>query len=248
MKLLNVDANAKTIKGQKKGYLTGVLYLAPYDVSGINVCAMSELAGCRKTCLFVQGRAGISAGSKMFTAPNGRVYNDNVIIRCRIRRTELFHNDRQAFLTQMEKEIHALIRKGNRINLIPTVRLNGTSDIRWENIKFENGDTLFTRFPEIQFYDYTKLNNRKNIPSNYHLSWSYSEATKRYATTMPKDINPVVVFAGGLPDTFLGKKVIDGDENDLRFLDGKGIVVGLKAKGSARKDTSGFVVHLQKVA
>jgi hypothetical protein len=243
MKLLNVDANAKTVKGQKVGYLTGILYLAPYDVSGINVCAMSELAGCRKTCLFVQGRAATFGGKKVFTAPNGKQYRDNSIIRCRIKRTDLFHNDRQAFLTQMEKEIHALIRKGGRVNLIPTVRLNGTSDIRWENIKFENGDTLFTRFPDLQFYDYTKLNNRKNIPSNYHLSWSYSEATKRYALLMPTNINPVVVFNGGLPATFLGKKVVDGDTNDLRFLDPTGIVVGLKAKGSAKKDTSGFVVH-----
>ena len=95
MNLLNVDANAKTVKGQKVGYLTGVLYLAPYDVSGINVCAMSELAGCQKTCLFVQGRAGISAGSKLFTATNGYTYHDNAIIRCRIKRTNLFHNDRE---------------------------------------------------------------------------------------------------------------------------------------------------------
>lgn len=244
MNLLNIDANAKTIKGQKVGYITGVLYLAPYDVSGFNVCAMSELAGCRETCLFVQGRAGISAGSKTFTAPNGLVYKDNNIIRARIKRTEMFHRNREAFLTQMEKEINALIRKGKRVNLIPTVRLNGTSDIRWENIKFENGDTLFTRFPEIQFYDYTKINNRKNIPSNYHLSWSYSAANPRYTKGMPNNMNAVAVFNGGLPETFLGKKVVDGDENDLRFLDEKGIVVGLKAKGSAKKDTSGFVVHI----
>lgn len=244
MNLLNVDANAKTVKGQKVGYLTGVLYLAPYDVSGINVCAMSELAGCQKTCLFVQGRAGISAGSKMFTAPNGKVYNDNAIIRCRIKRTDLFHNDREAFLTKMDKEINALIRKAKRLDFTPTVRLNGTSDIRWENIKFENGDTLFTRFPDIQFYDYTKIANRKNIPTNYHLSWSYSEANERYTKGMPNNMNPVVVFDGGLPDTFLGKKVVDGDENDLRFKDANGIVVGLKAKGSARKDTSGFVIRM----
>ena len=147
-------------------------------------------------------------------------------------------------LTQMEKEINSLIRKAIKNGYTPTVRLNGTSDIRWENIKFENGDTLFTRFPDIQFYDYTKINNRKGIPTNYHLSWSYSAANPRYTKGMPSNMNAVAVFNGGLPDTFLNMKVVDGDTNDLRFLDPTGIVVGLKAKGSAKKDTSGFVVHI----
>lgn len=245
MNLLNVDANAKTVKGQKKGYLTGVLYLAPYDVSGTNVCAMSEMAKCRETCLFVQGRAGISAGSKTFTAPNGKLYKDNAIIRARIKRTDMFHADREAFLTQLEKEINSLIRKAEKKGFTPTVRLNGTSDIRWEIITFENGDTIFDRFPTLQFYDYTKLTNRKHIPSNYHLSWSYSEADARYIASMPKDMNPVVVFNGKMPKVFLDKRVVDGDENDLRFLDEDGIVIGLKAKGSAKKDTSGFVIHIK---
>jgi hypothetical protein len=245
MKLLNIDANAKTVKGQKKGYLTGVLYLAPFNVSGINVCPMAELANCHKTCLFVQGRASISPGSAKFTADNGVEYPDNNILRCRIKRTKLFHSDREGFLLQLEKEINALIRKADRMGLIPTVRLNGTSDIRWENIKLGNGETLFTQFPDLIFYDYTKINNRKNIPANYHLSWSYSEASAKYASMRPKALNWVVVFdKPDFPDTFLGRKVIDGDESDLRFLDDSGIVVGLKAKGSAKKDTSGFVVRL----
>jgi hypothetical protein len=244
MKLLNIDANAKTVKGQKKGYLTGVLYLAPFNISGFNVCPMAELANCWKTCLNVQGRGGISAGSVKFVADNGQALPDNAIQRCRIRRTELFHNDREAFLNQLENEIHGLIRKADREGFIPTVRLNGTSDLRWENIKFENGDTIFDRFPDIQFYDYTKIPNRKGLPDNYHLSWSYSEADDRYSIMRPKGMNWVVVFHGDMPDTFLGGKVIDGDESDLRFLDDDGIVVGLKAKGTAKKDTSGFVVRI----
>jgi hypothetical protein len=245
MYLLNVDANAKTIKGQKKGYLTGVLYLAPYDVSGTNVCPMSDMAKCRDTCLFVQGRAGISAGSKTFVAPNGKEYKDNAIIRARIKRTDMYHADRESFLTQLEKEINSLIRKADRLGFIPTVRLNGTSDIRWENITFENGDTMFDRFPNIQFYDYTKIPNRKHIPSNYHLSWSYSEADSRYIASMPSNMNAVVVFNGTMPKLFLDKRVVDGDENDLRFLDQENIIVGLKAKGSAKKDNSGFVIHIK---
>jgi hypothetical protein len=244
MYLLNIDANAKTVKGQKKGYLTGVVYLAPYDVSGVNVCSMSKQAKCEDTCLFVQGRAGISKGSKVFTADNGKVYKDNAIIRARIARTKLFNTDREGFMVQLVKEIHALIRKGDREGLIPTVRLNGTSDIRWEIIRMLNGKTIFETFPQIQFYDYTKINNRKHIPSNYHLTWSYS-GVPSYAALKPNDINWTVVFNGGLPSTFLGRKVVDGDENDLRFLDEKSIVVGLKAKGSAKQDTSGFVHHLK---
>ena len=127
--------------------------------------------------------------------------------------------------------------------LIPVVRLNGTSDIRWENVRLNDGRTIFEVFPHIQFYDYTKIANRKRIPSNYHLSWSYSEASKRFAKMRPNDMNWVVVFRTKVfPDTYLGRPVINGDANDLRFLDDSGVVVALKAKGSARKDTSGFIV------
>lgn len=245
MKLLNIDANAKTVKGQKKGYLTGIMYLAPYTVSGINVCPMAELANCHETCLFVQGRARVYAAGKTFVTVSGDVVPDSTIIHARIARTELFHNDREAFLIMLEKEINALIRKANRMNFIPVVRLNGTSDIRWENIRFKSGDTIFARFPELMFYDYTKINNRKNLPKNYHLSWSYSEASERYAAMRPDNLNWVVVFSTNkFPETFLGRRVINGDETDLRFLDDSGIVVGLKAKGSARNDTSGFVVRI----
>jgi hypothetical protein len=244
MKLLNIDANAKTVKGQKKGYLTGILYLAPFTISGINICPMAEIANCWETCLNVQGRGGMSRDSVKFVADNGQSLPDNSIQRCRINRTQMFHNDREAFLSQLVKEIKSLIRKANRLGFIPTVRLNGTSDIRWENIKFKNGDTLFSLFPDMIFYDYTKIPNRKNIPANYHLSWSYSEASDKYAAMRPDNLNWVVVFKDkNFPETFLGREVIDGDENDLRFLDKNGIVVGLKAKGSAQRDTSGFVIR-----
>ena len=244
MNLLNIDANAKTVKGQKQGYLTGVLYLAPFTISGKNVCSMAELAGCWKACLNVQGRGGISAGSIKFTAVDGQVLSDNRIQRCRINRTNMYHNDLPMFLAKLEKEINALMRKADRMGFIPCVRLNGTSDIRWENVKFADGTTIFDRFPSMIFYDYTKLVNRKRIPANYHLSWSYSEASMRFADMRPPLLNWVVVFHGAMPDTFLGRKVIDGDVNDLRFLDETGIVVGLKAKGTAKKDTSGFVIRI----
>ena len=183
----------------------------------------------------------MSKDSIKFTAPNGLRIPDNRQHRCRLRRTELFNTDKPTFFQLLIKEIHALIRKGKRDNLIPTVRLNGTSDIRWENIKHE-GKTIFEMFPAIQFYDYTKISNRKKLPANYSLTWSYSNANTTYAATRPIELNWAVVFRNKLPETFLGRPVIDGDISDVRFIDPTGVVVGLKAKGSAKKDTSGFVV------
>lgn len=240
MKLLSVNADAKTKKGTAHGYLTGIMYLAPYDVAGINLCPMSEMAKCRETCLFVQGRARFSRDT--FEAPNGLRYKDNVIIRARIRKTQWFHAQREQFMQQLVKDISLLVRRAWKKGLTPAVRLNGTSDIAWERITLGCGNTIFEIFPDVQFYDYTKIPNRRNLPSNYHLSWSYSAADERYAGMRPDHLNWVVVFRDDLPKEFLGRKVVDGDETDLRFLDESGIVVGLKAKGSAKKDTSGFVL------
>jgi len=130
-KLLNVDANAKTVKGQAQGYLTAVLYLAPYKMSGINVCPMAEQAGCHVGCLNTAGRGGISKGSKRFKTPAGMV-PDNAIQRARIARTKLFANDQPEFFRRLYQEIRALIRKADRMGLTPVVRMNGTSDILWE--------------------------------------------------------------------------------------------------------------------
>lgn len=246
MKLLNVDKNSKTVKGQKKGYLTGILYLSPATLSGINICPMTKLAGCEKLCLNYTGHSAMSKNNSTFAALDGTLIPDNRQQHGRLNRTQFFHSDREGFLNQLKNEINKLIHKGKRDNLIPVIRLNGTSDIRWENIKFNDGETLFEKFPNITFYDYTKLNNRKNIPDNYYLLWSYSEASKKYAAMRPENMNWVVVFKdSNFPETFLGRKVIDGDENDLRFLDPDNIVVGVKAKGPAKKDTSGFVIRLE---
>lgn len=219
MKLLNVDNNAKTVKGQKKGYLTGVMYLAPFNLSGVNVCPMAEKAKCHVPCLNTAGRGAF-----------------NNVQESRIKKTKMFMTERSKFFDQLYKEIEALERKAKREDLIPTVRLNGTSDLRWEVYG------VIQKYPHIQFYDYTKIPNRKNLPDNYSLTWSYSAANKQYAKSRPDHLNWAVVFRDGLPKEFLGRKVIDGDENDLRFLDPQNVVVGLKAKGKAKKDESGFVV------
>lgn len=239
--LLNVDQNAKTVKNREHNYLTGILYLAPADLSGYNVCSMAELAGCKEPCLN--------------TAGLGRF---NSVQMARVRRTKFFFEDREGFIQQLIKEIEALERKAKKLNLKPAVRLNGTSDIKWENVRVKAG-TLFDIFPEVQFYDYTKIPNRGTednpLPKNYHLTFSYSTRAEFQPYVQKalknKGINIAVVFdsKAKVQDyvrsgaRFRGMPVIDGDATDARFLDGKGVVVGLYAKGRAKKDDSGFVVR-----
>ena len=173
----------------------------------------------------------------------------------RLRKSLLFLNDRSAFFKELIKDIEKLIRDCEKQGKLPAVRLNGTSDLRWEKIKFE-GQTILERFPQVQFYDYTKNPNRfKDLPANYHLTYSFNELTPLDTARKVLDNkgNVAVVFRNEIPKQFLAKnnpllvntsryKVIDGDKHDLRFLDGSGVIVGLTAKGPAKKDTSGFVV------
>lgn len=223
MKLLSL-ANAKTPKGEKLGVLTGVMYLAPARLSGREVCAKAT-DGCRKACLFTAGRG---AYSKIQTA--------------RIAKTQAFFADREKFMRDLEKDIEALIRKADRENFVPAVRLNGTSDLPWERIRYgEDRLTIFERFPDVQFYDYTK-HGKRNPPPNYNLTFSLAESNEAEALlAILNGMNVAVVFRNELPETYLGLPVINGDETDVRFYDPKGVVVGLKAKGKARRDTSGFV-------
>lgn len=229
MKLLNIDANAKTVKGRKKGYATAIMYLAPAKVSGHQVCPGSS-PGCRDACLNTAGR--------------GRM---NATQAARIRKTKMFFENQAVFMLQLEREIKNFIAWSKKKGWIPTVRLNGTSDIMWERIKFVGADgewhqNLMERFPKVQFYDYTKIGTRKSLPKNYKLTFSLSENNDNRAKKAIKNgMNVAVVFRNGLPKKFMGLKVIDGDETDLRFKDGKKKIVGLKAKGEAKKDSSGFV-------
>lgn len=253
--LLNIDANAKTVKGQKRGYLTAVLYLTPSDVSGVQTCPTSEVAGCAAGCLNTAGRGGMAPNRATFTAPNGETLPDNTVQRARLARTRLFNTDRSRFLGQLVAEINAARRKARKRRKTLAVRLNGTSDIRWENIPVTVDGVdyphIFAAFPTLQFYDYTKIPNRRvaDIP-NYHLTFSYSDRLE-YAPIVVKAlkhygarVNFAAVFRGDVPRYFLGRRVINGDESDLRFLDASNVTVALTAKGRAKKDTSGFVVKL----
>lgn len=235
MKLLNIDANAKTVKGQKKGYKTAILYLAPADLSGYEVCPMRS-KGCTKACLNTAGRGRMTKTQE-----------------ARIRKTKMFMENRSEFMLLLEKEIETHIRRAVKNGFVPTVRLNGTSDIPWENISYVGSDgkkhkSIIHRFPKIQFYDYTKRPSRKNAPKNYHLTFSLAEDNDKLAKRAASNGMNIAVVFDELPDKFWSMKVVDGDDTDLRFKDGKNKVVGLKAKGKAKKDNSGFVRRLRVVA
>jgi len=237
-KLLGIDTNAKTVKGEKYGVKTAILYLMPAKQSGVQLCAMASTAGCEKPCLFKAGRGAMS----------------NVMLS-RLRKTLYFNQYRDDFMAQLSREISLEKAKAKRNGYKLIVRLNGTSDIRWENIALPliNAPTIFDLHSDIQFYDYTKLANRKNIPANYDLTFSYS-GLPAYAPYVAKAVangeRVAVVFrnraiveqmlANG--ETFLGLPVVDGDDTDIRHLEPKGVIVALYAKGPARRDQSGFVV------
>ena len=236
--LLNVDQNAKTVKGQKKGYLTGILYLAPANESGYETCP-GRSKGCTASCLFTAGNAQ-------------RFKNINV---ARVRKTKLLFEHPTVFFSQLIADIATLRMDANKKGLTPVIRLNGTSDIGWENMPvqadfkglgmvFKNGEyNIFDIFSDIQFYDYTKRLDRREL-DNYRLTFSRSESNgHKVMKAIEAGLNVAVVFEK-VPQSWAGMPVIDGDENDLRFLDPKGVIVGLKAKGKARKDASGFVVSL----
>ena len=232
MKLLGIS-NTKTLKGEKQGYRTYIMHLAPSTLSGYQVCPMASL-GCSDACLNLSGM--------------GRFSN---VQAARVAKTRHFFEDRPAFMQQLVREVRAAVKSSQKLGLTPVFRLNGTSDIRWENVPVL-GDALPTAyanimmmFPQVQFYDYTKIPNRRNVPSNYHLTFSRSETN--HQDVILSQNNVAVVF-DVLPATYLGRTVIDGTETDLRFLDPQNVVVGLKANGKAKQDTSGFTVITQKVA
>jgi hypothetical protein len=231
MKLLTT-ANAKIRKGEKLGYQTFGIHLAPASLSGFNVCKDAS-AGCAASCL---NTAGMGAFSNVQLA--------------RIEKTKLFFKDKSLFMSQLIKEISSAVKSAQKKNFIATFRFNLTSDLPWEKIKL-NGKTLFDLFPSVQMYDYTKSAERMTaflngeMPKNYHLTFSRSETNGAIAESILKSGgNVAMVFRKSLPAQYLGAEVVNGDETDLRFLDGKGKVVGLVEKGKAKKDDSGFVISL----
>ena len=222
--VLLTSNNAKTLKGEKKGYKTFILYMSPFKQNnkGINLCSHASI-GCANACLFGSGRGG------MFSK----------IEQARINKTNFFVNHRQLFLERSVNEINKHIKKyGDTL----AIRLNGTSDLAWEKLKVNSyGKSIIELFPNVQFYDYTKnhirykkfLNNE--LPTNYHLTFSRSETNDKVSfEILAKGGNVAMVF-NKIPTEYKGYKVINGDENDLRFLDDKNVIVGLKYKLLTKK-------------
>jgi len=241
MHLLSVG-NPKTLKGMAQGYNTYILHLAPATLSGHNTCPKAT-HGCVAACLNTAGRGGMFKKGE----------NTNTIQQARIRKTQLFYNDREQFMALLVKDILLAIKQSAKAGLVPVFRLNGTSDISWEKYSVKMGNVYYTNifeaFGYVQFYDYTKILGRKvsNI-SNYSLTFSAADGNDLDVLLARKaGYNIAVVFGikkgTPMPADYMGLPVFNGDESDLRFLDPKQVVVGLYAKGKAKKDTSGFVKY-----
>jgi hypothetical protein len=243
MKLLSLG-NPKTLKGMKQGYNTYILHLAPASLSGHNTCPKATV-GCIDACLNTAGRGGMFKKGE----------NTNTIQKARIRKTQLFYDNREEFMSLLVKDILLAIKQSEKKGLIPVFRLNGTSDLSWEKYSAKLGNVVYTNifeaFPNIQFYDYTKVLGRKvKGITNYHLTFSMADGNYLDCKqAVNEGLNIAVVFGikkgTKMPEKFFNHNltVFNGDESDLRFLDPKGCVVGLYAKGKAKKDISGFVKY-----
>ena len=229
---LLTSGNQKILKGEKLGYITKGIHLAPANLAGYEGCQWRS-KGCTIACLNTAGRGQM-----------------NSVQQSRIAKTKLFFEQKADFLAKLAKEITSTIKSSIKKEMQAVFRLNLTSDIMWENQKDSQGKTIFEQFKETMFYDYTKsfkrmanfLSKEKNFPSNYHLTFSRSEHNDKLCEmVLEMGGNVAVVFRNQLPQTWKGYEVVNGDETDLRFLDKKGVVVGLIEKGMAKKDETGFV-------
>lgn len=230
------STNAKLSKNAwiSSDWESSILYLAPADEAGtgVSLCPAST-EGCRKACLYSAGRGTFES-----------------VRNARIAKARWFVNDQSSFLAALVSDLEFLVRKQTRTGVRQAVRLNGTSDIRWESLDIvRDGKEFFgvpQAFPELVFYDYTKMPDRclsGLMPINYHLTFSVSESTpdRMIRHILRNGTNAAIVFRDRLPPEFLGHKVIDGTTHDMRFTDPTGVIVGLTAKGKAKRDDSGFV-------
>jgi hypothetical protein len=235
MTSLLTTSNPKTQKGVKYGWLSAIMHLAPSTSAGLGNMCPDASPECIRFCLNKAGRGGIfKKGEKTNAVQEARKY-----------RTMRFVSDPQ-FFYDLDNEISRHANKASRLGLKPCVRLNGTSDIDWIKATAFAG-SLFDRWRNVQFYDYTKSFHRmvdfltaKDYPSNYHLTFSRSELNDAECDTVLRHGGNVAVVFDSVPDSFRGRPVCNGDDSDLRFLDPRGVWVGLKAKGKLLRSASPF--------
>ena len=249
MKLLSdPKANYKANKNIKLNNETYFLSFAHSDISGYNVCPMAN------KLIAKENNPSKSNCSQVCVGYNGNANRFKSIMESRIKKTKYFFEDRQNFMNQLVKEIYLAIEKSNKKGFKASFRLNSYSDINWESITIDKfgGNNIYSLFPDVDFYDYTKLENRSNLP-NYYLTYSHFGNWQATEKAIKKGLNVAMVFNKDkqLPDKFKGLRVVNGDENDLRTPqnDGKGVIVGLLAKMSKqaienelKKDQS-FIVN-----
>jgi hypothetical protein len=247
---LLTPGNPKTEKGRGLGYWTFILHLAPAKLSGFNVCPMAT-AGCKRACLNTAGRGGISRGGILSYRDVARGVRNEIQTARRLR-TRAFFENRAEFMALLAFEIAKACKRARTQGYVPVFRLNGTSDIRWEIVPVGGFPNIMTMFSDVQFYDYTKIANRKNIPANYHLTFSLADGNEDASiAAIANGMNVAAVFrnkdvvarmlADGMQLGGQHVPVTRGDDTDLRFLDLPGHVIALYAKGNAKRDASGFV-------
>jgi len=232
-----VNHSSKLAKnGKVSGQHTYGLYLAPHKLSGRNVCP-NATKECIMGCLNTSGRAGIEEFSGL-----------SMIKDCRIKKTRLFFEEQDFFMEWLIEEIKLAKRKAEKQNMGFSVRLNATSDIDWQNIRFK-GYNIFEIFPDVAFYDYTK-NVKKFIgkAKNYHLTFSYTGRNwDKCKALLELGHNIAMVFnvknEKDIPAMYKGYQVINGDITDYRIDDAKGILVGLKWKRIANRENEKQVLN-----
>ena len=225
MPLLNYYSQTKMAKGEKFGYKTAILHLAPFTLSGKNVCPKAS-AECAAACLNTSGRGQM-----------------NSVQKARINKTNLFWTNKNAFLWQLSTEIEQLKKRAAAQGFKFAVRLNGTSDLAWHRMKVDGGGTLHELHPDVQFYEYTKVLNYLNH-EHKNLNVTFSDSGRNDSdinAAMKAGHNVAVVFKDKLPKRWKGRRVINGDKHDLRFKDPRGVIVGLVAKGQGRNINNKFI-------
>lgn len=228
------NTNTKTAKNE---ILTYILYLAPHKQNSkkINLCPKAS-KGCAAACLFSAGR--------------GKFSN---VINARVNKTEYFLDDKRGFITQLARELHKINDKALKGRYNVAIRLNGTSDLDFIYLlkKYSGFDVLQDdNFSNLIFYDYTAILGKvkKYLNTSYHLTFSRKEDNENETLEALKiGANVSAVFSGDLPTSYKGFAVVDGDKSDIVMIDETNVILGLKAKGDAKNDKSGFVIHPEAV-
>ena len=225
MPLLNYYSQTKMAKGEKYDYKTAILHLAPFTLSGKNVCPKAS-PECAAACLNTSGRGQMGSVQK-----------------ARLNKTNYFWTNRSGFLWDLSREIEQLKKRAKNQGFKFAVRLNGTSDLAWHRFKLQDNQSLLDLHPDVQFYDYTKvLSHLNHDKKNYHVTFSDSGRNDSdIKAAMKAGANVAVVFSDRLPKRWKGRRVINGDKHDLRFKDPGGVIIGLIAKGAGRKINNKFI-------